>query len=68
MRRRFNKSVISSLFRNAIQGQVSCERLARLLDQVTHNIKQTGQFEAVITQHEFAFHILQDWFIFTDQV
>ena len=49
MRRRFNKSVISSLFRGAIvpQTNVPAERLARLLDQITLNIKQTGQFEGI---------------------
>ena len=66
MRRRFNKSVIATLFRSAIvanesqhSSAVPIERLARLLDQITLNIKQAPQFEAVITQHEFAFHILQ---------
>ena len=49
MRRRFNKSVISSLFRGAIvpETNVPAERLARLLDQITLNIKQTGQFEGI---------------------
>ena len=65
MRRRFNKSVIFTLFRNVIAGEtpVPAERLARLFDQLVQNIKSSSDVEVVINQNEMALHIFQEYFI-----